>query len=150
MLMSKTCLKKLRFYSIYIYNTPFITYPGAIDCLKNLSKLYCCSKLNSELFYQLSQICQHIQLLHITVNDVIFNGLTDLISVQQNLKYLNIFNTVCKNLTEIISSLTKLPNNLNTIIKICRPFLKIYKSNICIIYYIFRKLRLIFTWIFFY
>src|SRR6266498_2550243 len=77
----------------YIPNINFINYPGAIDCLKNLSRLNCGSDIYSEFFYQLSQVCHNIQSLKITFRRDISDGLADLISVQQNLKYLSIYNS---------------------------------------------------------
>jgi len=122
----------LAFHSIsnFIQNIPFTTYPGAIDCLSNLSELTCYSDLTSEFFYLLSQTCHNIQSLSIflVVERGISNGLPDFISIQQDLKYLRICNDHnredfmgiistylhmcndygCENLTEIISSLAKL------------------------------------------
>ena len=46
--------------------------------------------VNSELFYQLSQLCHTIQSLCIKFKDEISNGLTDLITLQNNLKHLTI------------------------------------------------------------
>ncbi|PKC12324.1 hypothetical protein RhiirA5_411988 [Rhizophagus irregularis] len=66
------------------------TYPGANDCLKNLSKLNCSSDISSEFFYQLSQICHNIQSLNITFEKVNSDGLSNLISVQKNLKCLGL------------------------------------------------------------
>ena len=47
-------------------------YPGAKDCLKNLSELHCAlniESINSEFLYQLSQICHNLLLLNITIID---------------------------------------------------------------------------------
>src|SRR6266498_3005455 len=49
MLMSQTTFKKLNLFHVssnsYLSNTsvPFTTYPGAVDCLRNLSELVCYS-----------------------------------------------------------------------------------------------------------
>jgi len=126
----------LDFYSSsnFIQNIPFTTYPGAIDCLNNLSELTCDSDISSEFFYLLSQTCHNIQSLSIflVVERGISNGLPDFISIQKDLKYLRICNDHncedlmeiistylrmrndynCENLTETISTLTKLPNTL--------------------------------------
>src|SRR6266498_4084376 len=59
MFMNKTSLKYLNFYRD-IFNIPFTTYPGATDCLRNLSELRCNSNISSEFFYQLSQTCHNI------------------------------------------------------------------------------------------
>ena len=94
------------------FNTLTI-YPRANDCLKNLSELHCYSSRDSELIYQLSQICHNLLSLTIMfkIDGIISNGLVDLISVQKNLKYLYI--DICCNLSEmVITSLTKLPSTL--------------------------------------
>ncbi|PKC10845.1 hypothetical protein RhiirA5_498169 [Rhizophagus irregularis] len=43
----------------------FISFPGAKDCLNNLSDLRCGSDISSEFFQQLSQICHNIQSLRV-------------------------------------------------------------------------------------
>jgi len=75
---------KLDHYSIstYLSDLPFPTYPGAIDCLKNLSDLECVANSCSELFSQLSHTCQNLQSLKIYLKSEISNGLLNLISVQ--------------------------------------------------------------------
>src|SRR5436190_2236261 len=89
-------LKTLSFFQNHLVT--FTTYPGAEDCLKNLSKLSCYSNNCPEFFYQLSQICHNIQTLYIEFRDVVSNGLTDLISVQKNLKHLDLSQYIyCKN-----------------------------------------------------
>src|ERR1044072_2299238 len=67
-----------------------------------------------EFFYQLSQICHNIQILWIKFRRVISNGLADLISVQRNLRCLNLElnGASCNNFTDIIPSLTKISNSL--------------------------------------
>jgi len=82
-----------------IQNATFTSYPGARACLKDLSELYRGSDICPEFFYQLSKICHNIQVLRVTYQKVISNGLADLISTQQNLKYLCIFQFYdCENL----------------------------------------------------
>jgi hypothetical protein len=94
-----------------VSNVTFTSYPGAEICLKYLSKLSCHSDIYSDFFYQLSLICHNIQTLKIRFEDIISNGLKDLISVQQNLKYLEIILSYeCE--SNIIPSLTNLPNTL--------------------------------------
>jgi len=71
MFMNQASLKTLYFYystysssfynSRYFSNIPFTTYPGAIDCLRNLSELKC----YSEFFCQISQICHNLLSLEI-------------------------------------------------------------------------------------
>src|SRR3989337_3821899 len=77
---------------IFTHNIPFLTYPKAIVCLKDLSELFSDSDVCSEFFYQTSQICHNLQFLGITIRGVISDGLANLISVQQNLKYLKLIN----------------------------------------------------------
>src|SRR6266498_4439994 len=61
----------------------------------------------------MSQICHNLQSLTIGIEDVISDGLADLISIQRNLKYLSIFDhSIGDNLAKIIPSIAKLPNNL--------------------------------------
>ncbi|RIA98070.1 hypothetical protein C1645_813317 [Glomus cerebriforme] len=106
-------LKKLTFYG-YSGTIIFNFYPGAKDCLKDLSELSCDSNIPSEFFYQLSQICHNILSLSINFKQDISKNITDLISAQENLKSLDIsFFThgTYGSLNNIISLLTK-PNNL--------------------------------------
>ena len=64
-------------------------------------------------FYHLSQICHNIQSLTIEFEGNVSNGLADLISVQQNLKHLDIFQLYeCEILTDIINLLENIPNTL--------------------------------------
>src|SRR5436305_1429367 len=76
LLMNQISLKKLEFYTQprqhrrqqryeSLINIPNLSFPGAKDCLKNLTQLYCNSDINPELLYQLSQICHNIQSLGI-------------------------------------------------------------------------------------
>ncbi len=125
MFMNQTSLKSLNITSLsYLSSPPFTTYPGknlselpgATDSLKNLSELKCRSDISSECFYQLYQTCHNIQSLNINLENFISNGLLDLISIQRNLKYLNVLNNShVDNLVKIFPSLTNLPN---TIIKL--------------------------------
>jgi hypothetical protein len=113
--MNQISLKELYFNSYKMIDTPminFISYPGAKDCLKYLSSLICRSNIYPEFFYQLSKLCHNIQYLAISFEKIISNGLTDLISVQKNLKYLKMYSYNREDLTNIIQSLTKIPNTL--------------------------------------
>ncbi|RIA87219.1 hypothetical protein C1645_828100 [Glomus cerebriforme] len=103
-----TSLKKL-YFKLELPDVIFTSYPGAKDCLKDLSELHCHSDISNEFFYQLSQISHNIQTLIIEFDDDISNGLVELISVQQNLKHLDItsFNYINMDLI-----LKKLPNTL--------------------------------------
>src|SRR6266480_3262915 len=96
-------LKKIEFYnSLNIPN--FTLFPEAKHCLKNLTELYCYSDIYPEFFSQLSQICCNIQLLSLYFGKVISNGLADLTSIQQNLKYLNMYFYDCELLTADITA----------------------------------------------
>ncbi len=90
--MKQITLKRLEFHFDGSQVLPF-TYPEAMDCLKNLSELRCYSNICSEVFYQISQICHNLQSLNITMKYVVSDGLADLISIQQSLKYLSITGT---------------------------------------------------------
>ncbi len=77
MFMNQVSLKPLDFSITTLYllpslnfiqDIPFTTYPGAIDCLSNLSELTCDSGIPSEFLYLLSQICHNIQSLNINFN----------------------------------------------------------------------------------
>ncbi|RIA99716.1 hypothetical protein C1645_746529 [Glomus cerebriforme] len=86
-------------------NINFVSYPGA--------KFFFC---------QLSQICHNIQSLNITFGEEISDGIADLISGQQNLKYLKINERHdCEDLTNIIPLLSKLPNTLIKL-KLCNGY----------------------------
>ncbi|CAI2163509.1 4076_t:CDS:1 [Funneliformis geosporum] len=92
MLMGQVTLKKLEFSTrrFLIPNIPITTYPGAKESLSTITEFVCSSNIDSVIFYHMSQICHNIESLSITLENVISNGLTDLISVQRNLKYLDI------------------------------------------------------------
>ncbi len=112
-------LKRL-IYNLDIYYTKipnFINFPGAKDCLKNLSELRCSSNINSEFFYQLSQICHNIQLLTIEISTNSLDRLNDLISSQNNLKSISFIGCICEyeNVDNTKLSLTK---NSNTLTKL--------------------------------
>ncbi|CAB4416120.1 unnamed protein product [Rhizophagus irregularis] len=111
-------LKRLEYYlnsyRIIPFNIHFACFPGAKDCLKNLSELCCNSDVYPEFFYQLSQICRNLQSLTIEFQDFISNGLADFISLQNNLKSLNL-SSYEKDWTNITPALIKISN---TIIKL--------------------------------
>ncbi|CAB4393069.1 unnamed protein product [Rhizophagus irregularis] len=74
------------FYNKYNFLN-FINFPGANDCLKNLSELICDSYINSEFFFQLSKICHNINSLVIKFEETVsVVGIKELISCQNNLK----------------------------------------------------------------
>ncbi|GBC21423.2 hypothetical protein GLOIN_2v1784405 [Rhizophagus irregularis DAOM 181602=DAOM 197198] len=109
MFMTKFSLKKLSYYTnSNTVNLSFIRYPGAKDCLRNLSKFSCNSNVKPAFFYKLSQICHNIQSLTIEFKSVVSNGLKDLISSQNSLKYLSLSQTYgVADWTDIIPSLSK-------------------------------------------
>jgi hypothetical protein len=124
MFMTKTSLKKLSYYTdSNTINLSFIRYPGAKDYLRNLSKISCSSGINSTFFYKLSQISCNIQSLTIEFKDTVSEDLKNLISSQNNLKYLSLIQYNNTDWREIIPSLVK---HSNTLIK-----LKIYKRKYC-------------------
>ncbi|RIA94237.1 hypothetical protein C1645_873566 [Glomus cerebriforme] len=102
-----SCLNKLFIDSQLEQSSIFISYPGTRVCLKNLSELHCFSDVYPPFFNQLSQISHNIQLLDISFDKIISNGLTNLISAQQNLKYLEMYQYDDCDLTDIITSLIK-------------------------------------------
>src|SRR5436190_21362044 len=63
--MNQISLKKLEFPYESLNIPNFVSFPGAKDCLKNLTELYVNSDFNTELLYQLSQICHNVQSLSI-------------------------------------------------------------------------------------
>ncbi|CAB4387424.1 unnamed protein product [Rhizophagus irregularis] len=81
-------LKKLTYHHNHYYylNISFPYFPGARD----LSELCCSSKLPSNFFYQLSQICHNLQSISISFDDDVSNELKELISSQNNLKKLSL------------------------------------------------------------
>ncbi|PKY58347.1 hypothetical protein RhiirA4_480189 [Rhizophagus irregularis] len=89
MLMNQTSLKSLDY--VQMSNVNYNVYPNSKDYFKNLSELICSSNLSPEFFCHLSQICHNIQSLTIKPKSSISNGLTDLISVQRNLKYFELY-----------------------------------------------------------
>src|SRR6266542_1318574 len=89
---------------------PFTYFPGASDCLVDLTVFSCDSNLYSEVFYQLSQICHNIQTLTIVFESFVSNGLEDLISLQKNLKHVKLITNENEDencWTKIIPSLNK-------------------------------------------
>ncbi|CAG8635639.1 13802_t:CDS:1 [Funneliformis mosseae] len=91
---------------------PFSYFPGAKDCLKDLSAFSCDSNIYPEFCFQMSQICYNIQSLTIEFKNSVSDGLKDLITFQVDLKYLNLKAFEDKDWREIIPALTKHHNNL--------------------------------------
>ncbi|GBC22029.2 hypothetical protein GLOIN_2v1784405 [Rhizophagus irregularis DAOM 181602=DAOM 197198] len=83
-------LKVLDFKHSNSGNIKFIYLPEAKIHLENLTELKCGSNICSEFFYQMTQLCHNMQSLTIVFESQISNWLTDLISVQNNLKIVNL------------------------------------------------------------
>jgi hypothetical protein len=111
-----TSLKKLSYRTCVIDHRKGITFtnfPRSRECLTDLSELSSDSDIHSEFFYQLSQLCQNIQSFHIVFEKAVSDGLKKLISSQNNLKYLSLYqNHNCIGWAELIPSLTKHSNTL--------------------------------------
>ena len=94
----------------------YTIYPGAKNFFENLSELLYSSNISNthpDLFYQLSQICHNLSSLKIIYYDnIILNGLINIISVQKNLKCFEISSSCDITESEIIPSSAKLPNTL--------------------------------------
>ncbi|CAG8465898.1 11154_t:CDS:1 [Funneliformis mosseae] len=119
MFMNQISLRELNYYSsssltYYVPNITFTVYPGATDCFKNLTELRCCSDVHSEFFFQLSQFCHKIRFLEIRLRRVISTGVTNLISAQNHLMCLRLWQNN-KGLKEILPSLTKHLNSISRI-----------------------------------
>ncbi|CAB5367149.1 unnamed protein product [Rhizophagus irregularis] len=105
-----TSLKSLDYSFCIDSNVEFIYSPGTKICLKDLVELRCDTNISPEFFSQLSQICHHIQSLIIfflysnkyhKIN--IPDGLTDLISSQNNLKSLELKNDCNEKIIRILT-----------------------------------------------
>ncbi|RIA80052.1 hypothetical protein C1645_839388 [Glomus cerebriforme] len=81
-------IKSLIYYDYYDMIIPFPYLP---DYYKNLLELRCNSNINSEFFYKLSQTCHNLKSLTIEFDNNVSNVIKDLISLQKNLKNLNLF-----------------------------------------------------------
>ncbi|GBC03529.1 hypothetical protein RclHR1_05180006 [Rhizophagus clarus] len=103
-------------YSKDVENIMFTCLPSAKNCLQDLTELSCSSDIYSEFFYQLSQICHNIQSLTIEFGDIISNGLTDFISLQNNLKRVTLKSDDKDGMEVIASSLTKFSSTLTKLI----------------------------------
>ncbi|CAB4381694.1 unnamed protein product [Rhizophagus irregularis] len=117
LLMCQTSsLRELRYTLTNLTSITFTSYPGARECLKNLSTLSCSSNIHPEFFYKLSKICQtSIHTLSIILNELISNGLADLISSLQNLRHLKVYqHKYGVDLTDINTLISKFPNSLIT------------------------------------
>ncbi|GBC03533.1 hypothetical protein RclHR1_05180010 [Rhizophagus clarus] len=125
-LMSQISSLKSLDYSRCPMNITLTSFPGAEDCLMNLTELNCCS---TDRYSELSQICHNLQSLTIEFGDFISNDLKDLISLQRNLKnvtliysYVSLLNRT-SGMEIITSSLSKFSLTLTKlkIIEYCIP-----------------------------
>ncbi|CAI2179068.1 4359_t:CDS:1 [Funneliformis geosporum] len=91
---------------------PFSYFPGAKDCLKDLTEFRCDSNIYPEFCFQISQICHNIQSLTIEFKNNVSDGLKDLITFQVDLEYLNLIAFDDKDWKDIIPALTKHHNRL--------------------------------------
>jgi hypothetical protein len=99
-------------------STLFTSFPGASDCLKNISGLYCYSDNHIEILRHLSRICYNIRSLKITFGSFISNGLGELILAQRNLKDLTIIMFQPDSrvpLTSLVTFVSIIPSNLITL-----------------------------------
>ncbi|PKK74526.1 hypothetical protein RhiirC2_846790 [Rhizophagus irregularis] len=111
-------LKKLNYYlnpNEINYEILFIEFPGAKNCLMNLSELNCNSDIQSEFFYQMSKFCHNIQSLTIKFGEKVSNGLNDLIISQKNLKNVSLKQSH-HDWTDIIPSLIKHSNTITKLL----------------------------------
>ncbi|GES81132.1 hypothetical protein GLOIN_2v1876445 [Rhizophagus clarus] len=101
-------LKELKYSRVNINNITFTHFPGAVNCLKDLTVLNCSSDLHFEFFNQLSQVCCKIQTLNIEFKGFVSNGLKDLILSQNGIRYLSLIQSYDNiDWTDIIPSLNK-------------------------------------------
>jgi len=117
--MNQISLKTLKYdYSIYtktIRNIPFASFPGAVDCLKDLLEFECDTNIHPECLDRLSRICFNIQTLSIKLYGNVSKELKRLICSQNRLKNLDLM--VSQNyLSEIIPVLTR--HHYNTLTRL--------------------------------
>ena len=122
-----------------VRNIPFVSFPGAKDCLTDLLVFKCIfSRAYSEHIDQLSLICHNIQTLSITLfDDDASDGLRRLISSQKNLKSLGL--AICKdNLEDVIpiirnhhNTLTRLHLFTNRSVKDFTSFVAPFMTKYC-------------------
>ncbi|RIA88921.1 hypothetical protein C1645_825601 [Glomus cerebriforme] len=105
-------LKKLIYYDYYNIFLNNISFPHLPDYFIDLLELRCNSNIHSEFFYQLSQTCHNLKSLTIEFENKVSNMLKELISLQKNLKQLNLFIYEENNWINIIPSLAKHSNTM--------------------------------------
>ncbi|GBB92401.1 hypothetical protein RclHR1_00200034 [Rhizophagus clarus] len=128
-------LKSLDYYSEEsknIQNIMIIYFPGAENCLTYLTELNCSSDVYPEFFYQISQLCHNIKSITIDFEDVISDGLIELISLQKNLKNLKLISNNYGGTENFTSSLTKSSLTLTRLIimqyHIPLTFISVFKN----------------------
>jgi hypothetical protein len=112
-------LKSLDYYSEEsknIQNIMIIYFPGAENCLTYLTELNCSSDIYPEFFYQISQICHNIRSITIDFEGIISDGLTELISLQKNLKSVKLISNNYGGTENFTTSLTKSSLTLSKLI----------------------------------
>jgi hypothetical protein len=77
-------------YTKKVRTIPFVSFPGAKDCLTDISEVQCLSNLYSNHLHQLSQICHNIRSLSVVLKDDVSDRLKELISSQHSLKSLGL------------------------------------------------------------
>ncbi len=101
-------------HSIEDQNIPFVSFPGAGNCLADLSEFRCYANVCPENVYQLSKICHNIQTLIIIIDDDVPGELKTFISSQKKLKSLGLkvhnedFREILPDLKKHRGTLTKL------------------------------------------
>uniref|UniRef100_U9T6H3 F-box domain-containing protein n=1 Tax=Rhizophagus irregularis (strain DAOM 181602 / DAOM 197198 / MUCL 43194) TaxID=747089 RepID=U9T6H3_RHIID len=113
-------------------------YPEATLRFESLCELKCDTSVDSSYFYGLAQLCQYIQKLiiaNVRINN--YNGISELIGVQKNLKYFELrddrsllYSSGSDRYKEILFALEKSANNiihLNIVFQyICRSSPKVF------------------------
>jgi hypothetical protein len=114
-----TSLNKLSYHLDQSKTPNNISITGTMDCLTDLLVLECDTDIHSEFFYQLSQVCHNIKSLHIRFRCSIPDGLKDLISSQNGLKYLSLIQVDSDDTTDsLIGIVPSLAKHSNTITKL--------------------------------
>ena len=111
-------LKKLTYYSKRSYvscigNIFFTHFPGARDCLTDLSELRAVQILITS---RLKYLCHNLQSLTIDCESQVSNELKELVSSQNNLKNLKLTGNRMNDWTDIIPALMKHSNTLTTLL----------------------------------
>jgi len=109
--MSQVSSLKTLKHSKGFQSIPFTGFPGAKECLTDLSTFGCHSYMCSNFFSRLFQTCQKIQ-RPIVFESKASDGVKGLISLQRNLKQLELISHNYEGLIDIIPTLTKHQNTV--------------------------------------